>query len=57
MGSVGLDTSMSLDGYITGPNPGRENPLGEGGDQIFAWMMADQAKESTASDPSMLSEA
>ena len=43
MGTVGVDKSMSLDGYITGPNPGPEQPLGEGGDQIFAWMMADPA--------------
>jgi dihydrofolate reductase len=38
MGKVGLDKSVSLDGYITGPNPGPGQPLGEGGDRIFAWM-------------------
>ena len=38
MGKVGLDKSVSLDGYITGPNPGPGQPLGEGGDWIFAWM-------------------
>ena len=41
MGIVGLDKSMSLDGYITGPNPGPEQGLGEGGERIFAWMMAE----------------
>ena len=43
MGIVGVDKSMSLDGYITGPNPGPDNPLGDGGDRIFAWMMAEAA--------------
>jgi dihydrofolate reductase len=42
MGTVGIEMSMSLDGYITGPNPGPGNPLGDGGDAIFAWMMAPQ---------------
>ncbi len=40
MGKVALDKSMSLDGYITGPLPGPDSPLGDGGDRIFAWMMA-----------------
>ncbi len=42
MGMIGLDKSMSLDGFITGRNPGPDQPLGEGGDRIFAWMMADR---------------
>jgi dihydrofolate reductase len=42
MGYVGVEKSMSLDGYITGPNPGPASPMGEGGDRIFAWMMAEQ---------------
>ena len=42
MGNVGIEKSMSLDGYITGPNPGPDNPLGDGGDAIFGWMMAPQ---------------
>jgi dihydrofolate reductase len=57
MGIVGLDKSMSLDGYITGPNPGRHNPLGDGGDRIFAWMMADPGADGATGDQSMLSEA
>jgi dihydrofolate reductase len=40
MGKVLIDKSVSLDGFITGPNPGREHPLGVGGEVIFAWMMA-----------------
>lgn len=42
MGKVGIDKSISLDGYITGPNPRKDQPLGEGGEAIFAWMMAPQ---------------
>jgi hypothetical protein len=29
-----FDISMSLDGFITGPNPRREEPLGDGGEQL-----------------------
>jgi dihydrofolate reductase len=37
MGKVTTGLSMSLDGFIAGPNDGRERPLGEGGDRLFAW--------------------
>jgi len=30
MSSTVLDMSMSLDGFITGPNEGPDNPLGDG---------------------------
>jgi dihydrofolate reductase len=33
-----FDISMSLDGFITGPNPRREEPLGDGGEQLHEWM-------------------
>ena len=29
---------MSLDGYVAGPNQSRENPLGEGGEQLHDWV-------------------
>lgn len=29
--------SISLDGYITGPDPGPGRPLGRGGEALFAW--------------------
>jgi dihydrofolate reductase len=32
------DISMSLDGFITGPNPRREAPLGDGGERLHDWM-------------------
>jgi hypothetical protein len=36
MSKVIMDLSMSLDGYITGPNDGPENGLGDGGERLFA---------------------
>jgi len=57
MGKVALDKSVSLDGYIAGPNAGPENPLGDGGTRIFAWMMADPAATGNSGAGAMLSEA
>ena len=37
MGKVSTGLSMSLDGFIAGPNDGHERPLGEGGERLFAW--------------------
>jgi dihydrofolate reductase len=37
MGKVLTGLSMSLDGFIAGPNAGPERPLGEGGEGLFAW--------------------
>lgn len=38
MGRVLCDITMSLDGYIAGPNDGPGNPLGDGGGRIHEWM-------------------
>jgi dihydrofolate reductase len=37
MTAVVLDISMSLDGYIAGPEPGPEQPLGRGGERLHEW--------------------
>jgi dihydrofolate reductase len=37
MGNVGTGLSMSLDGFIAGPNDGVEKPLGDGGERLFNW--------------------
>jgi dihydrofolate reductase len=37
MGKVAMGLSMSLDGFIAGPNDGPEAPLGEGGELLFGW--------------------
>src|SRR3954451_5399316 len=37
MTKLTLDISMSLDGFIAGPNAGLEFPLGEGGERLHEW--------------------
>jgi dihydrofolate reductase len=37
MGQIIYENSISLDGYVTGPNDGHEFPMGEGGMQLFDW--------------------
>ena len=39
MGKVTAEISMSLDGFVAGPNPTREEPLGAGGEQLHEWML------------------
>jgi dihydrofolate reductase len=36
--AVFVDISMSLDGYVAGPNPTLEQPLGKGGEQLHEWV-------------------
>jgi len=38
---VVADISMSLDGFVTGPNPGPHNGLGTGADALHAWAFSD----------------
>ena len=37
MAKVVIDLSMSLDGFITGPNPTAEQALGLNGEPLHAW--------------------
>ena len=37
------DLSMSLDGFVAGPNPSPENPLGEGGEQLHDWAVESES--------------
>jgi dihydrofolate reductase len=39
--------SMSLDGFIAGPNEGPDNGLGDGGERLHDWLVVDQVDEST----------
>jgi dihydrofolate reductase len=39
MGKVVAEVSLSLDGYVAGPNPTLEEPLGRGGDQLHEWVV------------------
>jgi dihydrofolate reductase len=40
MGKVVVGLSMSVDGFIAGPNDGPDNPLGDGGGRLFEWWSA-----------------
>jgi dihydrofolate reductase len=40
MNKLRLNITMSLDGYVAGPNQSVENPLGEGGEQLHEWAFA-----------------
>jgi dihydrofolate reductase len=41
MPSTVLSMSMSLDGFIAGPNETLENGLGDGGERLHEWVFAD----------------
>ena len=38
MGTIRLDMTMSLDGYVTGPHDGPDEPMGVGGFRLFNWL-------------------
>jgi dihydrofolate reductase len=40
MAKLRFQISMSLDGFIAGPNPSEKDPLGEGGMQLHEWVFA-----------------
>jgi dihydrofolate reductase len=40
MGKVAVDLSVSLDGYVAGPRPTLEEPLGENGERLHDWVVA-----------------
>jgi dihydrofolate reductase len=39
MPKLQFQISVSLDGYVAGPNQGEEHPLGEGGDALHEWAL------------------
>jgi dihydrofolate reductase len=40
MGKVTFEISVSLDGFVAGPNPTLEEPLGQGGERLHDWVVA-----------------
>jgi dihydrofolate reductase len=40
MSKIILEITMSLDGFVAGPNISTENPLGEGGERLHAWLFS-----------------
>jgi dihydrofolate reductase len=53
MSKTHCDISMSLDGFITGPNAGVGNPLGDDHGRLHSWMF----ERNTHADSDVLSEA
>ncbi len=39
MSRLRFSISMSLDGYVAGPNQSMKDPLGEGGEQLHGWVI------------------
>jgi dihydrofolate reductase len=39
MGKLRCHITMSLDGFVAGPNQSQENPLGEGGERLHQWVV------------------
>jgi dihydrofolate reductase len=48
MGRVISDMSVSLDGYVTGPNDSRDNPFGDGAEDLHAWLRPTATDEDRA---------
>lgn len=49
MGMITTGFSMSLDGYVAGPNDSPENSLGDGGDRLFNWYFSGDATHEVVS--------
>jgi dihydrofolate reductase len=43
MAKLRFEISMSLDGFVAGPNPSEKDPLGEGGMKLHEWAFALEA--------------
>ncbi len=43
MAELRLNITMSLDGYVAGPHPGLEAPLGVGGEALHEWAFAQRS--------------
>ena len=48
MALVICDMSISLDGYVTGPNDSRENPFGDGAGMLHGWLSGAATEEDRA---------
>lgn len=48
MGRVTCDIGMTLDGYVAGPNQSREDPLGEGAEDVMHTWMFERPEDNRA---------
>lgn len=48
MGLTICDMSVSLDGFVTGPHDSRENPFGDGAQDLHAWLRPSASDEDRA---------
>ncbi len=48
MPEVILSMSMSLDGFVCGPDVSKEQPMGRGGERLHRWIFADGPREEDA---------
>lgn len=53
MGKVVFHNSISLDGFVAGPNDSPDNPLGDGGEAIFAWYFSGDTEVKLPGAPPM----
>jgi dihydrofolate reductase len=44
MSKVTSEISVSLDGFVTGPNVGASNPLGDEGERLHDWMFSEKTE-------------
>ncbi len=54
MSKVVFNMTMSLDGFVAGPNDGPENGLGDGGEALFNWYFSGNTEVSVSSGSPML---
>lgn len=45
MTRIVADISLSLDGFVTGPDPGPDNGMGTGGDALHTWAFSDDPED------------
>ncbi len=51
MGKITFNMSMSLDGFVAGPNDGPENGLGDGGEALFKWYFSGDVETKIPGSP------
>jgi dihydrofolate reductase len=53
MSKVVFAISMSLDGFVAGPNDNPENPLGDGGQALFKWYFSGDTEIKVTGGPTL----